>query len=117
MFPGWTNADSAAAVAEGWAIFERGGDGTLEIQLDDEAAIFANDAEAQLFVADKARAGSDLHQRALTIHNDGLYERTAGDGGWHEEADGTWFRAPVDEMEGTLRITAETAAAACRRVG
>lgn len=57
------------AEREGWAMFDRGFMGLdLAIERDDEAGIFPDDDEAQLWVKDLAEKGSELHKQALAIH-------------------------------------------------
>lgn len=66
----WTTADSIAAQREGWDVFETGQtDDHAEIQADDEAAIFELDGDALEHVIDEADTGSELHMKALRIHN------------------------------------------------
>lgn len=64
----WSRADQAQAEAEGWAIFETTSPVVLEIDCDDEAAIFADGEKAVEFVALRASEGSEFHARALAIH-------------------------------------------------
>lgn len=67
----WTAADSAAAVAEGWDVFETS-EGYYEIERDDDAGILADDDAAVLLVVNRAAEGSELHIKALEFHNRGL---------------------------------------------
>jgi hypothetical protein len=83
MRPSWSAEDSTAAIAEGWEIFQVAGreeeteqeivngrpygERPWELQADDEAGIFADDAEAWKHVTTKAAEGSALHQRALAF--------------------------------------------------
>lgn len=57
------NFNEAQAVSEGWALFDV--DGRLQLQKDDEQAKFESDADAIIFVALKAHAGSAYHRAAL----------------------------------------------------
>lgn len=59
----WTNRDSDAACAEGWDIFEAG-DG-MQLQRDDDGAVFADDFDAWVHVWEQAQQDSPLHVRAL----------------------------------------------------
>lgn len=63
----WTAEDCWRACDEGWCLFDCDGRGVREIQRDDEAGIFADDAEAIGHVMRRAREGSWLHRRALRI--------------------------------------------------
>ena len=62
------------AESEGWWLSERD-DGYLEIQAHDESGRFMSDEAAREYVADRARAGSYLHQ--LAMHLDGTHEQFA----------------------------------------
>jgi hypothetical protein len=62
--PEWSTADQHQASREGWAIFN-----DCEIQCDDEAEAFESDEAAIRWIRFRAEAGSDLHQRALRIHD------------------------------------------------
>ncbi|MGG2621738.1 hypothetical protein [Pseudomonas aeruginosa] len=53
---------------EGWALFEIGHSGLMEIQRDDEMAVFASDDDALDYVKRLAAEGSQRHQEALTRH-------------------------------------------------
>lgn len=53
---------------EGWALFEIGHSGLMEIQRDDEMAIFATDDDALAHVERMAAQGSQRHQDALARH-------------------------------------------------
>ncbi|HHK0379474.1 TPA: hypothetical protein ACQQJB_003648 [Pseudomonas aeruginosa] len=53
---------------EGWALFEIGHSDLMEIQRDDELAVFASDDEAVDHVKRMAAAGSQRHQEALARH-------------------------------------------------
>lgn len=69
----WSAADAAAVEGEGWNVFERGNDGSLEIEADSEYPIFVRDGchhdnEAVAFVEKQAAAGSAVHMRALALH-------------------------------------------------
>lgn len=67
----WTGDDSQQAMAEGWDIFEAHGDKIeLQIQRIDETAILEDDGHAWKLCAHRARAGSELHRKALTIIRD-----------------------------------------------
>lgn len=61
----WSRADSEAALAEGWDVWDA--DGVLEIQRDDDAEVFDSDAGAIAHVQRRAAEGSDLHARALKV--------------------------------------------------
>lgn len=71
IFLVWTDADSRAAVAEGWDVWEVSGmvdRNHLAIQRVDERNRFASDAEAVLHVYDRAvRDLSHLHRKALAV--------------------------------------------------
>lgn len=67
--PEWTPADCAAACDEGWCVFNVDGGGPLEIERDDEAEVFESDDEAIAHVRRRAKAGSELHQKAITLHD------------------------------------------------
>lgn len=60
----WTRAQSAEALQQGWDVFDV--DGALQIQRDDESAVFQDDAQAISWVALCANAGKPLHVAALT---------------------------------------------------
>lgn len=67
----WTLTDDAMADAEGWNIYDAGGE--LEIECNDVNTIqtarqFSDDDEAIEFVRERAQAGSTMHVRALAIH-------------------------------------------------
>lgn len=68
----WGPDDSAAASKEGWDVFDCGP--RLEIERIDDPAdtdpVFEDDDEAIEHVRASAAAGSDLHRRALAIHED-----------------------------------------------
>lgn len=57
--------DADEALKEGWAMFDV--DGRWQLQRDDEMARFASDAEAILYVASCATAGSKLHLEAINM--------------------------------------------------
>lgn len=69
----WTDQDADRADAEGWNLYEyRGG---LEIQRNDEndpphedAPRFEDDEHALKWVRSQAQRGSEMHSRALAIH-------------------------------------------------
>lgn len=76
----WTDADSLAAAAQGWGIFEVTRDPSTEkeiidgkpyghrpyeLQRDDEHHVLADDPAAHEFVVAAAKAGDPLAQRAL----------------------------------------------------
>lgn len=67
----WTNADSDAATAEGWDVFNvdatPGSADRTRLERSDEAEIFPGDYEAWIHVVTRAAAGSDLHKRALAV--------------------------------------------------
>lgn len=62
----WTTAMSRLAAVEGWDVFECGSS-LFQIQRDDDDSTFTDDYDAVLHVIERARAGSDLHRRALLI--------------------------------------------------
>lgn len=68
----WGPDDSAAATKEGWDIFDCGP--RLEIERidspEDGGPLFEGDDEAIEHVRKKAAEGSDLHRRAIAIHED-----------------------------------------------
>jgi len=72
----WSDADSAAATAEGWNIFDSDERG-LEIErIDcpddrDEPAFDCDDAAVAHCVR-RAAEGSEMHKRALTIYAESL---------------------------------------------
>ena len=53
------------AALDGWGLFDV--DGKLELQRDDEANVFADDAAALAHVEEQAAAGSTLHALALAL--------------------------------------------------
>ncbi len=59
----WTPADSAAAVQEGWDVFDC--DGEMQVQRCDEQEILPDDDAAWKLVAEGTRRGSPLHAKAL----------------------------------------------------
>lgn len=59
----WTPADSAAAVQEGWDVFNC--DGEMQVQRCDEHEILPDDDAAWKLVAEGTRRGSPLHAKAL----------------------------------------------------
>ncbi|MEN6401498.1 MAG: hypothetical protein ABFD94_06090 [Armatimonadia bacterium] len=64
----WTDADRQAAQREGWDVFELDSRGVLEIQRcesDDVETPFRTDALAAMHVHERAKAGSELHRKAL----------------------------------------------------
>lgn len=69
----WTLDDSHRADREGWNIFESDTHG-LEIERDDEEAIFPNDETALTHCIAMAEV-SQLHAKALAIHFYNLAER------------------------------------------
>lgn len=73
----WARADSAAATAEGWDVFDVDSSGRLEIErIDDprdseDNALeprFSSDTEALIYIESRAAEGSSLHLRALAQH-------------------------------------------------
>lgn len=69
--PEWTTADSEAAIAEGWDLFETNrADGHMEIQRHDDETSFELDGDALDHVIAKADEGSALHAKALHMHNE-----------------------------------------------
>lgn len=72
--PVWTAEMSAAALAEGWDIFECFGSdcGPWQIQRDDSDGRFSSDDGAWVHVLTMAARGGLIHQRAIEfvrIHN------------------------------------------------
>jgi hypothetical protein len=68
----WTVADANAAEAEGWNIYDAGGVleiGRNDVNHDENTLTFADHDDAVVHVSICARAGSELHQRALAIHH------------------------------------------------
>jgi hypothetical protein len=66
----WTDANSQAASAEGWDVFDVDGTGYFEIQKVDEVELFDSDEEAINFVRMQAAASaSAFYRAALTIHD------------------------------------------------
>lgn len=63
----WTCDDDAYALNEGWGIFDSDTRG-LEIERDDEAAIFPHDDAAVEYVNEKAKTDA-FHQKALDVIN------------------------------------------------
>lgn len=61
----WTREDSARALAQGWDVFDTGD--RLEIERDDEAAIFEGDEQAIAFVEARAASGDALAIKALEV--------------------------------------------------
>lgn len=57
-----------ANAAEGWDLFDYNGSGLMEIERDDEANIFADDASAVAYVETRAAEGSQRHIDALAQH-------------------------------------------------
>lgn len=55
--------DNTQAMKEGWALFEV--DGRYQLQRDDEADVFASDADAHIHVALQAHNGSAYHREAM----------------------------------------------------
>lgn len=53
---------------EGWALFEIGLTGKVQIQRDDESAYFGSDEDAVQYVTRKAAEGSQFHKDALSRH-------------------------------------------------
>lgn len=62
----WTPDDNAYALNEGWGIFDAGR--ALEIERDDEAAIFPHDDAAVEYVNEKAKTDA-FYQKALDVIN------------------------------------------------
>ncbi|HBP6526465.1 TPA: hypothetical protein L6A81_12565 [Pseudomonas aeruginosa] len=54
--------------SEGWALFEIGLSGLVEIQRDDEMAVFETDEDALDHVKRMAARGSQAHKDALARH-------------------------------------------------
>jgi len=64
----WTAEDSRKASRQGWDLTYNSDKERLEIQRLDMKDKFASDADALWYVADRARAGSALHRKAVRIH-------------------------------------------------
>lgn len=66
---GWTNADSDAAEAEGWNLWEcePSVHGPFQLLHDEEASVFQYHQQAWLHVAKRAAQGSPLHLKALAF--------------------------------------------------
>ena len=66
---GWTQEDERAAGTQGWNIFDIGSPQSprFDIQTCDDSGVFADDAQALVFVFSQAMAGQTLHQRALRM--------------------------------------------------
>jgi hypothetical protein len=66
---GWTLADSLAAIAEGWDVFDCDGsaNGRFQICKRDDMEIFEDDTDAWVHIGTRATEGSRLHMRALTF--------------------------------------------------
>lgn len=74
----WTKEDSAAALREGWGLFDTGRDYGLQAQREDNAAgvilpdgthppQLANDWEAHRLIREGVARGSALHIKALAL--------------------------------------------------
>ncbi len=69
----WTEGDAAAASREGWNLFKAEGSQLtpafwdIEREDDQEPSVFDDDESALKHVYEQARAGSDLHRRALAL--------------------------------------------------
>lgn len=104
----WTAADSDAADAEGWNIWEADGRGVLEIERNgkhnpphENAPTYKYDNDAIDHVRRCAADGSALHARALAIHRRyramQLTVQVAASSGGHGDVDVAFFpEAPVD---------------------
>lgn len=66
--------DGRISELEGWGMFNVDSTGLMEIERDDEAAVFADDAAAVEFVRLKAGSGSPYHVKAIEIHDRDLAE-------------------------------------------
>ncbi|WP_341744682.1 hypothetical protein [Azonexus hydrophilus] len=68
----WTKEDSAAAVEQGWDVFDASVDGKIVpvIERCDEAGVFADDYEALEFVQKQATEGSLLAAKALRLDHE-----------------------------------------------
>lgn len=76
----WTETDQRLASSEGWNIWDCSGSGNGRTQLCrcDEMENFADDHAAWKHVWEKAREGSELHQKALRlIHKHNQNESSA----------------------------------------
>lgn len=66
----WSHADSEAARQEGWDIFLIDGNKAKpDIQKVDELDMLDNDEIAVSIVEEFAAKGSELHMKALSLHN------------------------------------------------
>jgi hypothetical protein len=114
----WTAADCELAGGEGWNLFESGGTFQIErdnVPSDERVEPFATEAEAFAHVCGCAAAGSEVHLKALTIHEH--YARIVICPVWHDftvEADfATKPRSPhalrtyLERVDGTLELLAE----------
>ncbi|WP_124128493.1 hypothetical protein [Pseudomonas aeruginosa] len=66
--PAVAHASEDGLASEGWALFEIGRSGLVEIQRDDEMAIFQTDEDALEHVKRMAAQGSQPHKDALARH-------------------------------------------------
>ena len=66
---GWTVSDSLAAIAEGWDVCDCDGseNGRFQLCKRDDMDAFADDTDAWVHVATRAREGSALHAQALVF--------------------------------------------------
>jgi hypothetical protein len=74
----WTEEQDTRAISEGWSIFESD-DGVLRLQrIDEPQSIdqsypveppFKSDSEALAYVKQQALLGSELHRKALELHD------------------------------------------------
>jgi hypothetical protein len=64
----WSKEDIEASWAEGWTLTDYDHSGFHEIQKLDTAETFESDWDAFRHVCVAAEQGSELHQRALAIH-------------------------------------------------
>ena len=81
----WTPKDQAAALREGWALFDMDTP-RAEIQRDDEAAIFDNDRAARKHVERQEAHGSILHRKALICLGLALAQSRKTNKGWASAA-------------------------------
>lgn len=60
----WTPDDSKKASAQGWGVFECGGE--HQLQRDEESSIFLTDDAAAAYVRSRAGLGDELAQKAIS---------------------------------------------------
>jgi len=111
----WTTQDHARAQAEGWDIFDAGAHGH-EIERDEITPRFEDDNAAIDYVVHREKHGSQMHRRALAIHETGVCVHVAiveGEGGayflgpratypvWYEQNPG---RVPCPACDGDYEL-------------